>query len=45
MESGWGKCALCAGLRGLQTHLDDDEVCWNRIGNAVLVPDGWEDDG
>ena len=37
-------CAFCAGLRGLQAHMDDDEVCWSRIGNAELVPDGGEDD-
>ena len=24
--------------------LDDDEVWWNRIGNAELVPEGWGDD-
>ena len=33
-----------AGLWGLKAHLDDDEVCWNRAGNAELVPEGWEDD-
>ena len=45
MESGWGKCAFYAGLRGLQARLDDDVVCWNRLGNAELVPEGREDGG
>lgn len=40
MESGRGKCAFYAGLPGLQAHLDNDEVCWNRIGDAELVPAG-----
>ena len=33
---------LLRGLVGLRAHLDDDEVCWNRIGNAELVPEGCE---
>ncbi len=41
----WGKCAFSASMRGLQAHMDDDEVRWNRIVNAELVPDDLEDDG
>ena len=33
----WGKCTFCAGLRGLQADLDEDDVCWNRIGDAELA--------
>lgn len=33
------------GLQGLQAYSDDDEVCWNRIGGAEHVPEGWEDGG
>ena len=33
---------LLRGLVGLRAHLDDDEVCWNRIGNTELVPEGCE---
>ena len=45
MKTGWGRRAFYAGLRGLQAHLDDDEVRWTVIGNAELVPESWEDDG
>jgi len=45
MESGRGKCAFFAGLGGLQAHLDDDVACWNQIGKAELVTNGWRDDG
>ena len=44
-EEDPSKEAVRRFLRGLQAHLDDDEVCWVRIGNAELVPAGWEDDG
>ena len=31
MVSVCEKCAFCAGRWGLQAHLDDEEVCRNRI--------------
>ena len=36
---------LLRGPAGFTGHLDDDEVRWNRIGNAELVAEGWADDG
>lgn len=45
-ERNFSECGALRGrLRGPQAHLDEDEVCWDRIGNADSLPEGSEDGG
>ena len=44
VETHQEQCCPGQRLRRFPVNSDNDEVCWNRIGNADCVPEAWEDD-